>query len=166
MLGPQGVALLGGVALLEEVWLYWRKWVTVEMGLWGLKTLIRQLHFKVVCFFILRIYLFYVWVLDLYICIYTCMPEEGIRSHYRWLWATMWLLGIELRTSGRAVGALNHWAISPAPTFLFFKPVRIIVIKNRPVILLIKMNFDLRNVNVIYIKSFTCFFVTWSELYL
>jgi hypothetical protein len=26
-------------------------------------------------------------------------PEEGIRSHYRWLWATMWLLGIELRSS-------------------------------------------------------------------
>jgi hypothetical protein len=41
-------------------------------------------------------------------------PEEGIRSHYRWLSATMWLLGIELRTSGRAVSALNHWAISPA----------------------------------------------------
>jgi hypothetical protein len=26
----------------------------------------------------------------------------------------MWLLGTELRTSGRAVGALNCWAISPA----------------------------------------------------
>jgi hypothetical protein len=26
----------------------------------------------------------------------------------------MWLLGFELRTFGRAVGALNHWAISPA----------------------------------------------------
>jgi hypothetical protein len=26
----------------------------------------------------------------------------------------MWLLGIELRTSGRAVSALNLWAISPA----------------------------------------------------
>lgn len=53
-------------------------------------------------------------------------PEEGIRSYYRWLWATMWLLGIELRTSGRAVRALNHWVISPAPkhgsnlTRLFF----------------------------------------------
>jgi hypothetical protein len=42
-------------------------------------------------------------------------PEEGIRSHYRWLWATMWLLGIELRTFGRAVSVLNRWAISPAP---------------------------------------------------
>jgi hypothetical protein len=31
----------------------------------------------------------------------------------------MWLLGIELRTSGRAVSALNHWAISPAPNIFF-----------------------------------------------
>ena len=38
-------------------------------------------------------------------------PEEGIDSHYRWLWATVWLLGIELRTSGRAVSALNSWII-------------------------------------------------------
>jgi hypothetical protein len=45
--------------------------------------------------------------------VYLCTPEEGIRSHYRWLWATMWLLGIELRTSGRSATALNHWAISP-----------------------------------------------------
>jgi hypothetical protein len=34
--------------------------------------------------------------------------ELGIRSHYRWMRATMWLLGIELRFSGRAVSALNH----------------------------------------------------------
>jgi hypothetical protein len=34
-------------------------------------------------------------------------------------WATMWLLGIELRTSGRAVGVLNHWAISPAWDLVF-----------------------------------------------
>jgi hypothetical protein len=32
----------------------------------------------------------------------------------------MWLLGIELRTSERAVGALNHGAISPAPTSQIF----------------------------------------------
>jgi hypothetical protein len=41
-------------------------------------------------------------------------PEEGIRSHHKWLWATVWLLGTALRTSGRAASALNHWAISPA----------------------------------------------------
>jgi hypothetical protein len=33
-------------------------------------------------------------------------PEEGTRSCYRWLWATMWLLGIELRISGGAVSAI------------------------------------------------------------
>jgi hypothetical protein len=33
----------------------------------------------------------------------------------------MWLLGIELRTFGRAVGALNHQAISPAPANDFLK---------------------------------------------
>ena len=48
-------------------------------------------------------------------------PEEGTRPRYRWLWATKWLLGIELRTSGRAVDALNPWAISPAPTFICYK---------------------------------------------
>jgi hypothetical protein len=48
--------------------------------------------------------------------LYSDTPEEGIRSHYRWLWATMWLLGNELRTSGRAV---IHWAISPARKWLF-----------------------------------------------
>ena len=40
-------------------------------------------------------------------------PEEGIRFPYWWLWATMWLLGFELKTFGRAVGTLNCWAISP-----------------------------------------------------
>ena len=48
-------------------------------------------------------------------------PEEGIGSHNKWLWATMWLLGIELRTSGRTVSALNRWAISPSPTLNSFQ---------------------------------------------
>jgi hypothetical protein len=39
--------------------------------------------------------------------------EEGVRSHYRWLWATMWLLGIELRTSWRTVSALKSHLSSP-----------------------------------------------------
>jgi hypothetical protein len=30
-------------------------------------------------------------------------PAEGIRSHYKWLWATMWLLGIELRKSSQVL---------------------------------------------------------------
>jgi hypothetical protein len=32
----------------------------------------------------------------------------------------MWLLGIELRTSGRAISALNHGAISLAYGTLYF----------------------------------------------
>jgi hypothetical protein len=48
-------------------------------------------------------------------------PEEGIGSHYRWLWATMWLLGIELRTSGSADSALNCWAVSPAHAATFLQ---------------------------------------------
>ena len=56
------------------------------------------------------------------------MPEKGIRSHYRWLWVTMWLLGFELRPFRRAVGALNHWAISPTP-LNFFSTVVILVCK-------------------------------------
>jgi hypothetical protein len=33
----------------------------------------------------------------------------------------MWLLGIELRTFGRTVSALNHRAISPAPGTLILR---------------------------------------------
>jgi hypothetical protein len=51
-------------------------------------------------------------------------PEKGVRFRYRWLWATMWLLGFELRTFGRAVSILNHWAISPAPKSVFSNGLR------------------------------------------
>ena len=33
----------------------------------------------------------------------------------------MWLLGIELRTSGRTASAFNHRAISPAPNSVVLK---------------------------------------------
>jgi hypothetical protein len=53
---------------------------------------------------------------------YNGIVFRNTRSHYRWLWATMWLLGIELRTSGRAAGALNRWATSPVPMTGFSNP--------------------------------------------
>jgi hypothetical protein len=53
-------------------------------------------------------------------CHYLQTHQKGVRSHNRWLGATMWLLGIELRTSGRAVSALNCWAISPDWVLLSF----------------------------------------------
>lgn len=34
---------------------------------------------------------------------------------YRWFWAAMWALRLELRSSARTVCALHHWGISPAP---------------------------------------------------
>jgi len=46
--------------------------------------------------------------------------RSGYRIPLQMVGATMWLLGFELRTSGRAVGALNHWAISPALKFSLF----------------------------------------------
>ena len=46
---------------------------------------------------------------------YTCMPEEDIRSLYIWLWPATWELGIELSSSRRATNALNRWAICLAP---------------------------------------------------
>ena len=50
---------------------------------------------------------------------FTQTPEEGIRSHYRWLWATLLKLGIELRMSGGAASSLSGWTISPAPLCCF-----------------------------------------------
>ena len=47
-------------------------------------------------------------------------PEECIRSHYRWLCATMWLLGIELGTFRKSVSALIHWAISLTLELIFY----------------------------------------------
>ena len=45
--------------------------------------------------------------------------EEGclafLNWHYRQLWATLWVLGIEPESPGRTASALNHCTISPAP---------------------------------------------------
>ena len=39
----------------------------------------------------------------------------------RWLWATMWVLGIEPKSTGRATSALSHWTILPVPRHDFLK---------------------------------------------
>jgi hypothetical protein len=57
----------------------------------------------------IHLFIFYVSTLQLS----SDTPEEDIRSHYRWLYATIWLLGFELRTFRRAVvrlwGPLAYW---------------------------------------------------------
>lgn len=51
------------------------------------------------------------------VCMYTCMPEDGIRSLYRWFWATMRLLEIELRTSQQEqLVLLTTEVFQPPPT--------------------------------------------------
>lgn len=65
----------------------------------------------------------------MYVCLYIqCMCLLALRGHrrvsdsqdwsYRQLWVTLWVLGIELRSFGRAALALNCWTISPANTSL------------------------------------------------
>ena len=49
---------------------------------------------------------------EVFVCMYTWPPAVYISSCCRWLEATMWMLGIELRTSRRA----EH------PVFLIGKP--------------------------------------------
>ena len=67
-------------------------------------------------FFISKI--LFLWVHCSYLQTYKKIPSV---SHYRWLWTTVWLLGIELRTSARAASVLNCWAISlSSPPCLFF----------------------------------------------
>jgi hypothetical protein len=63
-------------------WLYFEECCEVKMGLSNFDSF----PFKYI----------YVWV---FVFLYDCMTEEGIRVHCRRLWTTMWLLGIELRTS-------------------------------------------------------------------
>jgi hypothetical protein len=67
-------------------------------------------------FFFLKIYLLYVSTLKLS----SDTPEEGARSRYGWLWATMWLLGFELLTFGRAVGCSYPLSHLTSPT-IFIK---------------------------------------------
>ena len=67
----------------------------------------------------------HIFCIKIYLCImckYTVAVFRHTRRghqipHYRWLWYPMWLLRFELGSFGRAVSALNCWAISPAHFF-------------------------------------------------
>ena len=58
------------------------------------------------------LFFIFIYVSILLLSLSSDTPEEGIKSHYRWLQAT--------RTSEGAVSALNHWSISPAPSPDFY----------------------------------------------
>lgn len=72
-------------------------------------------------------YLLNVTVFCLHLCMasWTCLvPAENGRGHclpcnwsYRWLYANMWVLGTESKSSTRGTNAFNHWAIFLAPSY-------------------------------------------------
>lgn len=50
-----------------------------------------------------------------------------LEASYRWLLHQIWALGVELRFSERAIHTLNHWALSPAMTWLLPKSWRSLI---------------------------------------
>jgi hypothetical protein len=60
-------------------------------------------------FFLFLFFFFFLrFIMYTEFCLRVCLQaRRDNRSHYRCFWATMWLLGIELRISGRADSALN-----------------------------------------------------------
>ena len=89
---------------------------------------IQKFLFKKYILRYLFIYLFicfvclFSWFFKIYlfiICKYTVAvfrhSGRGHQISLRMVVSHMWLLGFEPGTFGRTVGALNHWAISPAP---------------------------------------------------
>lgn len=71
----------------------------------------------------LKSYLLFIYMHWCFVCITYVSRCEGVRSwSYRQLWAAGWVLGTESSSIGRAVSALNHWAIFPAPyhNFLWY----------------------------------------------
>jgi hypothetical protein len=68
--------------------------------------------------FIILFYITLYYLSALVFCLHTSLCK-GVRSgRYRELWAVSWL-GIELRSSERAVSDLNLWAISSAHTITY-----------------------------------------------
>jgi len=61
----------------------------------------------------LKIYLFNVWKLYLHMHLHAREGSDPFINS--WLWATMWLLGIEPRPTERAASSLNWEPSSPAP---------------------------------------------------
>ena len=101
-LGPDLVANYNGRAFLPDT--AWKLFIQSQQCLWQ--------SICLCCCLDVFIYFMYASTPSLS----SDTPEEGIRSDHRWLWDTMWLLGIEPRTSGGAAGAPNHWAIPSAQT--------------------------------------------------
>ena len=73
--------------------------------------------------FFLYIIKFWVSFKDLFIYVMNMskllLSSDTHEVGHRWFWSFMWLLGIELGTSGRATSILNSWVNSSDPWFCF-----------------------------------------------
>lgn len=75
--------------------------------------------------FYIYLFLFYYKSVCIHECMYSKYVPNATRRHRghqfpwnwncKWLWATMWILGIKPRSSAKATCAINHWAIGPGP---------------------------------------------------
>lgn len=54
-----------------------------------------------------------------FVCMLCLQTRRWNRSHNRYMWAILYLLGKELRTSGETANAPNYWTISPAHNSYF-----------------------------------------------
>ena len=72
-----------------------------------------DVFFKMLFILILCVCCLHVWAP------HTCLARSGGQSLwnwcYRWVWAAMWVLGTEPRSSGRAASALKQWASLQCP---------------------------------------------------
>jgi hypothetical protein len=59
-------------------------------------------------YFLISLFLFDVHCC--FACMYLCADVRSSGTRVRQLWATMWVLGTEPRSSRRAASALNPWA--------------------------------------------------------
>ena len=61
------------------------------------------------------------FIMDTAFCLHVSCRAQRHKTHHGWLWSTMCLLRIELRTSGTPDRSLKLWAISSAKEDLFTK---------------------------------------------
>ena len=107
--------------VVQFAFLWWMMWPSLHVFIYrkhvfpgDVSVKVSGLGFFFSISFFLNNYLFYEHEYTVAVFRHT---RRGHQIPLQRLWATKWLLGIELRTCGRIVSALDSWAISPA---LFF----------------------------------------------
>lgn len=110
--------LLTSVNLTAYIMLYYHLYIFLcSLCFWA----ILFIRFSWFSFYMYKCYAF-MCVCEPCVCL---MPREVRRLQSlwncsrRWLWAAIWVLQTEPRTSAREVSTLNHWTISSVPNLFF-----------------------------------------------